>query len=401
MRILQLMKWLSPYQNVGGKIRSYGLGKALASFAEVDAVGYLPSNEQIHGTEEHLSHYRQLYPLGSGKGLERYWDFGSAAARGFSLRTARFASRRLPPFLADVLKKGRYDVLHVEELPLMSLASSVAGDIPIVFSTHNVESNLSTGIFRSRNPIFRLLARLEKTRTAREEHRALGRAKAWLAVSEQDHQALNSLCPETRARSLVIPNCAQDRFQPADHAKQPSAEILCMGAFGWHPNRQGLLWFVDSVLPLLKRDIPEACIRIVGSGIDKPLQRRLRQLGLQVHTNVPDVLPFLQQARMLCVPLQVGGGSRIKIVEAWAAGLPVVSTSIGADGLLSESGSDLLLADQPADFARAILTLMSDDAAYEQIRANGLKNARALRWTAQGPALQALYRRILATGEDI
>jgi glycosyltransferase involved in cell wall biosynthesis len=400
MRILHLMKWLSPHQNVGGKIRAYGQGKALASFADIDAVGYLPPNEHVDGSEEHLSQYHHLHPIPSAQGIEQAQTFGRAISRGASLRTARFASRTLAPFLSNLLQKGHYDVLHVEELPMMSLIHSLSIDLPIVFSAHNTESALSTDIFKNRNPLFRLLAPLEKKRTTNEERQALLRASGWIAVSEQDHQALTALCPETRAHSIVLPNCAQDRFEPADPANPRPTEILCMGAYGWHPNRQGLLWFVDTVLPLLKKEAPGATVRVVGSGIDDALQARLQQSGLHVHANVPDVLPFLQQARVLCVPLLVGGGSRIKIVEAWAAGLPVVSTTIGADGLSARSGSDLLLADQPTDFARSIVKLLNDDATYDALRASGLNRAQTLKWSAQGPALQDLYRRLPILGKS-
>lgn len=398
MRILQIMKWLSPYQNVGGKIRCYGLGQALSSFAEVDALGCLSSGEGVCGNENHLACYQHLHTLNSGNKFERYSSFLFAVSQGTSLRTARFATRSIKPFLSQLLEKGHYDFLQLEELPMMSLLAEISGDIPIVFSTHNAESRLSADIFRHRNPFFRLLANMEKKRSTAEERRALSRANAWISVSQQDQDTFNHLCPQSKTPHVVLPNCAQDRFKPSLNGTRCPSEILCMGALGWHPNRHGLDWFIEAVLPLLKKECPEFTIRIVGSGIDHSLQKRLERLGFHVHANVPDVLPFLQQARLLIVPLKVGGGSRIKIVEAWAAGLPVVSTGIGASGLSVRPGSDLLMADPPSEFARSIHRLLTDHDLHHRLHMNGLEKACDLRWSKQGPVLKTLYDKINRAG---
>ncbi len=155
---------------------------------------------------------------------------------------------------------------------------------------------------------------------------------------------------------------------------------------------------MEAVLPLLRKTAPNIMVRVVGSGIDKTLRLRMERHGLVVHPDVPDVLPFLQEARLLSVPLKIGGGSRIKIVEAWAAGLPVVSTSIGADGLSCRSGIDLLIADDPAGFAQSIHKLLTDNGLWEKLRAQGLDKARELRWSDQGPFLEEMYQNILKNG---
>jgi len=107
------------------------------------------------------------------------------------------------------------------------------------------------------------------------------------------------------------------------------------------------------------------------------------------------VLPFLQTARLLAVPLIIGGGSRIKIVEAWAAGLPVVSTPTGADGLSCVSGRDLLIADDPAGFAQYIQKLLLENDLWEKLREQGLSRAKRLKWSGQGPLLKKICQNIL------
>ena len=380
MRILQLLKWLSPKEDMGNKIRSYGIGRALASFAQVDAAGFVASGERVDGREEHLSHYGRLYPFPLERRAGTFMNALSAFAGGLSLRTARFSPGALRPFVEEILRKNRYDALHVEELPLMSALGSFPPDFPVVYSAHNVESELSPLIFRRRNPVLGLMAEMERRRTTAEERKAVSRVRACLAVSEKDRNALQRLSPAGGTSVRVLPNCAQDRFRPSPRGAA-GKEILSVGAFGWYPNGDGMTWFVDEVLPLLREASPAVKIRIAGSDISRALRRKMERQGFEVHPDVPDILPFLQKARLLFVPLRVGGGTRIKIVEAWAAGLPVVATSIGAEGLSCSPGVDILIADDPAGFAGAVQRLLEDDALYEKLRSEGEKRARDHRWS--------------------
>ncbi len=117
MRILQLMKWLSPREDTGGEIRSFRLGKAIASFARVDAAGFVLPEERIDGKEEHLSHYSRLYPVLIQRASCNSLNFLSGIAHGRSLRSARFFDLSYRRFVEKILQKNRYDAIQVEELP--------------------------------------------------------------------------------------------------------------------------------------------------------------------------------------------------------------------------------------------------------------------------------------------
>jgi glycosyltransferase involved in cell wall biosynthesis len=321
-----------------------------------------------------------------------------AFARGLSLRTARFLPGAFGSFIGNILRKNYYDAIQVEELPLMAVWNSIAKDIPVVFSSHNVESELSRRWFRHQNFLMKWLAGVEFRRTVKEERKALGRARASLAVSEKDRNSLLQLCHNNVSPIHVLPNCAHDRFQTSVR-ELPGKGILTVGSFGWYPNREGLMWFIKNVLPLIRKKYSEEVIRVVGSGISLSLRRKLERQRIDVHSDVPDVLPFLQEARVLFVPLRIGGGTRIKIVEAWAAGLPVVSTSLGAEGLPCRSGVNILIADDEKGFASEMSRLLEDDNLHGQLRSNGLEESRNLRWSAMDPFLTEIYRNILKNRE--
>ena len=394
MRILQVMKWISSVEDTGGKIRSFRIGRALSAFAQVDAAGFVLPGDDPDGGCEHLSHYQRLFPLPICRGAVAAGEALRAFAGGLSLRTGRFSPAVFSSFMKNIVTPGHYDAIQVEELPLMSAVCGRLSDTPVVYSSHNVESALSPDLFARRNVLLRQIAGIEALRTLIEEQKAMARSCACLAVSEHDRDALVGLAGGDKTPVYVLPNCAPDRFQPGPPAGS-DAVLLTTGSFGWYPNREGLLWFLDEVLPVLRRENPSLLIRVAGSGIDSWFRRILAGKGIQIHPDVPDMLPFLQEARLLFVPLRIGAGTRIKILEAWAAGLPVISTSCGAEGLNGRPDGDILIADDAASFARAMRAVYQDDRLYARLRSEGLNRAQSLRWSSLAGPLKTIYADIL------
>jgi polysaccharide biosynthesis protein PslH len=390
MKILQLVKWLSPKIDSGGKIRSICLSKALASFAEIDAMGYFRPGEVVSGEESQFLHYGKVFPFHFENAAWHSIKMIFGLAGSLSLRSTRFFDPAFRLFMENILRENRYDAIQVEELPLMSNLSVPTSNIPVIYSAHNVESQLSYMLFSQRNRLLKLLAGTERKRTIEEEISAVARSWACLVVSEKDRSALRKLDPSTVTPIHVIPNCADDRFLPSLRPVKKK-EILFIGCFGWYPNAHGIAWFMDQILPHLKMLEPSCTIRVVGSEISRPMHRRLKQMGLHVHHDVADILPYLNEARLMFVPLKIGGGTRIKIVEAWTAGVPVVSTSVGVEGLDCRQGVNVLIADEPRQFARHIHQVLNDDSLYAKLRSEGLTCSQNLRWSAMAGRLEQIY----------
>ena len=158
------------------------------------------------------------------------------------------------------------------------------------------------------------------------------------------------------ARLALIPNA----IRPPASASLPGAvapiDFLMVGTLGYYPNADGALHFCREVLPL----IGEANVTILGSRPPARLQSLASQAGISIAADVPDVAPYYAAAKAAIVPIRAGGGSRIKILEAFAYGVPVISTAIGAEGLAVEDGRHLLIADNPGDFAAAARRLLDD-----------------------------------------
>jgi hypothetical protein len=393
MRILQLSKWLSARQDNGGKLRATGLASALARFAEVDVIGYRVAGEGSLNGAPALAHYRRLYPVEMERGARRAVEMATDYGRGYPLRSCRFRSAAYRRRVAAVLGAGAHDAIQVEEISTMANLSRATA-VPIVYSAHNVESALSPQVLRGRGGVAAALAPIEARRTAAAERDALARSRLCLAVSEDDKLALERLAAPAGCPVFVLPNCVGDEVAPGPPVERRSdgaGEAVCVACFRWQPNERGARWFLSQVLPRLHGTGTRCTVRFVGSEIAPALAQAIRAAGCVYDADVPETLPYLHRARAAIVPVLEGGGTRLKIVEAWAAGVPVVSTPLGAQGLGCVDGVDVLLAADASAFADALRMVLEDDALYSRLRENGLRRAEELRWTRLAPVLEDLF----------
>lgn len=404
MQILQLVKWLSAQQNSGGEMRSISLGRVLARFAAVDVIGFHASEggPPLNAAPA-LAHYRNLYAVPyDGPWRRGAWALANLA-QGYSLRSARFRSPAYCRQVATLLRSRSYDAVQVEELSLLQTIGQLPAGVPVVYSAHNVESVLTPRILRARAGVLRHALWFDRARTATEERRAVETASMTLVVSASDQQLLEGLAPSRVGSVHVIPNCVGNDVLPAaDPVRRDGVppEVVCVASFGWYPNVQGARWLLDAVVPRLRRSGDACAIRFVGSRIDPALAARIVAGGCSYSADVATTLPFLHGARAAVVPLLVGGGTRLKIVEAWAAGVPVVSTRIGAEGLDCVDGVDALLADDAESFANALRRVLDDDELHERLRTNGLRRAEPLRWSNVAPMLERRYTSLRSNGAE-
>jgi glycosyltransferase involved in cell wall biosynthesis len=161
----------------------------------------------------------------------------------------------------------------------------------------------------------------------------------------------------------AIPTGVDLEYFAPTQATPRSSDLVFLGSMDWMPNIDGAEWFVREVLPLIRKRKPDCSVALAGR---KPTRAVLDlangDSGVQVTGTVPDVRPYLWGATVSIVPLRIGGGTRLKIYESMAAGVPVVSTTIGAEGLPVEPGTQILIADDPASFAECCVRLMEDPA---------------------------------------
>jgi glycosyltransferase involved in cell wall biosynthesis len=296
--------------------------------------------------------------------------------------------------LAGLLALRRFDIVQLEFGDFASSYTVPPGSL-LVLDEHNVEHQFLARLGRQGgSPLRRLYYRLEARKVRHDELGACRRADAILTTSDVDRA---TLAPHVEATPIrVVPNGVDTAFFTPGPASDGPPRLVFTGAMDYPPNGDAMLHFCAEIWPLVRRSAPQATLAIVGKD-PPPAVRALAGDSVAVTGTVPDVRPWMQTASVFVVPLRSGGGTRLKILEAQASGRAVVSTSLGCEGLAVTSGQDILVADEPAAFADAVVRCLRDPALRARLGAAG----RALveqryRWEAIGADLGDFYRELLA-----
>lgn len=371
MKILLLTQVLPYPPDSGPKVKTWNLIQYLARQHEVTLVSFVRGNQS-----REVGQLRRLcagvFTLPMDRGVLRD---GLALFRSLAtgvpwviVRDARGSMFRL---VRELSARQSFDAVHADQLNMAQYAL-VARVGKKVLDTHNalwllyrrMASTMPEGLLKwvyERD--WRLLRRYEG-----EICRAFD---AVLAVSEEDRRALEEVSGEGRNFRVVPISVNTDEVQPVCRVAEAD-RIVTLGTMFWQPNVDGILWFVHSVLPLIRREKPDAALDIIGARPPKEVvafgeQDRL----IRVTGYVEDPLPFLERAGVMVVPLRAGGGMRVKILNALAQGLPVVTTSIGCEGIAVEHGQHVLIADTPAEFARAVVQVLRDRSLASELGRRG------------------------------
>lgn len=291
--------------------------------------------------------------------------------------------------IRELLLTERFDLIHLDSLDMAAYFPLF--DLHTVACTHhNVESALlrrRAGREQSslRSAYVRLQARLME-----QLERTLAPLMAVnIMVSENDAIAMRTLVPDARVE-VVTNGVDVGFFKPA--ILEDSGEIVFVGGLNWFPNLDGLEYFAQEILPILRAKGVNAPIRWIGIATPA-LIAQYAKVGIELTGFVDDIRPFVTKAACVVVPLRVGGGTRLKVLDAWALGKAMVSTSIGAEGLQTHNGVNILLRDTPQSFADGIEEVLTD----RELRARLERCGRATvedfySWESIGDKLLGIYR---------
>lgn len=267
--------------------------------------------------------------------------------------------------------------------------------VPMVLE--QVEVSGGENAFRSQQGVARLLMRLAYEKGVRYRRSRLTRYAALTAVSEEEAEAVRRT-----ARGVpvaVIPNGVDTRrYTPRDPARAVPGRLIYNGGLGYKPNADAVRWFVRDILPEVVRRVPEAHLVVTGRK-DIPAAREFEGVaGVHLTGLLLDLREALSDATIAVAPLREGGGTRLKILEAWAAGLPVVSTLVGAMGLGAVDGTHLMLADAAAQFATRVVNLLQNPTEQARLAENARRYVESrYDWSAIGAELAALLESLSST----
>jgi sugar transferase (PEP-CTERM/EpsH1 system associated) len=350
--------------DTGGKIRSFNLLKELARQHEVDLFTFYPERENDeHPALNRYFHRVHCIPLDMPKkyGIGEYIGYAANMFSSQPYSMTKYCRPHVARQLRELLAHEFYDVI-VCDFFLTGAVIPWELPTPKVLFTHNVEAQIWLRHFQvSRNPIWKAVSWREYRTIARLERRYLELADAVLTVSDTDREMF-AKCVSREKITTVQTGVDVDYFRPAATAIQPNVMVFT-GSMDWMPNEDGILFFVEDILPLVRREIPAAEFWVVGrSPSARVKELAARDSKIRVTGTVDDIRPYMDEAAVYVVPLRIGGGTRIKIFEAMAEGKAVVSTTIGAEGLPVTPEQNIVIADRPEDFAARTVALMRDTA---------------------------------------
>jgi glycosyltransferase involved in cell wall biosynthesis len=252
------------------------------------------------------------------------------------------------------------------------------------------------------NPLKRSLLTREARKLASFESRICRSFDHVVWVTDEDRAALAAArggsTDAPNERSTVIPICVDPSRPPVVAHDAAPRRVTFLGGLHWPPNAEGVRWFVRDIWPRVRAHAPEAVLTIIGKDPPRSLARLGRDTdGVEITGFVTDPSALLSETAAFVVPLQAGGGMRVKILDAWCHGLPVISTRLGAEGLLARDGENVLLADGAEAFAHAVVRVLREPALAARLAAGGRRTVEAeYDWRRVYPAWDDVYERALA-----
>lgn len=343
----------------GGQIRTLEMLRRLHRRHEVHYVAF-DDPDQPEGLARSGEYASHVYPVEHNVPGKRSLAFVGQLVGGlFSsipVAVSRWTSAAMHRKIVDLLRQHHFDGIVCDFIaPALNLGDTLA---QAVLFQHNVETMIwRRHLENAADPLRRFYFRLQAERMFACERELCKRARHVVAVSDTDAKLMREMFG-IRNVSTVATGVDVDYFRrPA--AAQARFDIVFVGSMDWMPNHDGVRFFFEEILPRVRRAVPECTVGIVGRTPPADLVESARRDGrITVTGTVPDVRPYLWGASLSIVPLRIGGGTRLKIYESMAAGTPVVSTTIGAEGLEVMDGQNILLADTPEDFAAACVQLL-------------------------------------------
>jgi glycosyltransferase involved in cell wall biosynthesis len=380
MKILFLTKELPYPINNGHRMRSYHYIKGLTGAHEVMIITY--DNPALKDTAGAVKHFQALgcrieqvrenncRPPSSGA-----WQRLLALCSVYPYAVKSRVSPAMQTRIRKLAHKEKFDILICDGIhQALNVPADIAGRKAL--DEHNVESMLiKRFLLTETNLLKKFYAWVEWKKFVRFENRQWPLFDEIHACSQIDQQHI--IQRARHANVKVVPNGVDtDKFQPRDVAVRPY-RLIYTGLIGWRPNEDAVRYFTRSIYPKIKRHIPEVDFYIVGKNpSDKVKKLADEDPSITVTGFVDDVIPYIAESAVYVVPLRIGSGTRLKILEAMAMGKAVISTSVGCEGIEATPDKDILIEDDPEKFADQTIKLLNDAGLCRKIGGNAARFVR-------------------------
>lgn len=406
MKILFLTQIVPFPPDAGPKVKTYHVIRALAgqghsvtlvSFVRPEEVPHLPALREfcaaVHAVPIHRSRLADAFYM-----LRSYLTRRPFLIERDDLRAMQATVNRLA-------RENDFDFIHADQLTMVQFAlrgAAAADKKPkVIFDAHNAVWTIVARMKDNARWFLKPVLSIETKRVKCYEGELLQTVDHVLAVTDIDRSLLEEALrfskppKNSRAAPITVIPIAVDTKKLQPIRRQPgSRNIVTLGTLHYPPNADGIRWFANEVFPSVRQRLPDATLTIIGKNPPPDfLELAERSAGVVSVTGyVEDLRPYLEKSALMVVPVRAGGGMRVRILEAFAYAMPVVTTTVGLEGIHGTHGRDVLVADTAADFASRTLELLQDVSLQNKLAENGRKLAAAkYDWQAVLAAMKPVY----------
>jgi glycosyltransferase involved in cell wall biosynthesis len=387
--------WICPFflhpTDRGAQIRTLGTLKQLHQRHEIHFAA-LNDPCNIEGprrsSEYSSSHFVVEHRAPSRSSLGIIPQLLGSIVNPMPLAVSRYASSRFKQKITALIAAEHYDSIVCD---FLAAAPNLDDMGKCVLFQHNLETTIwQRHVEQSVSLWKKSFFQMQANRMEAYERKICQNAKHVIAVSEIDASRMKNIFQIETVSS--VQTGVDVEYFAARGVAPPTSDIVFCGSMDWLPNVDAVDYFLTEIFPLIRANIPGASFTIAGRSPDARVLKAVQKLtGVTVTGKVEDMRPYLWGAKISIVPIRIGGGTRLKIYECMAAGVAVISTTVGAEGLRYKDGEDIVIADDPGSFAAACVRLLTDDASRGAIARNALQRAQSeFSWAAVSYAFEAI-----------
>ena len=343
----------------GGRIRVFNLLKQISQKSDVTLLALETQPTDAGGVAELQQLGVQVHLVPNAPTLPRV-SLGTLL-KAFSKRqpitVARYDVPAYRQKLRVLLANETFDLVHYEMFHVAQFHTET--DLPGVLSQQNVDSAIWRRLCSETvNPFYKFAYWTQQLAFQRYERVLSPKFDAVTCTSDIDAAVFEQHCPTDAIE--IIPNGVDVTHYRPDFTAEAPTHLIYIGSMDWYPNEDAVAFFADEVLPSIQSKVPNVQFSIVGGNPSGRVQKLAERDGVVVTGRVPEIKPYFAEATVFVVPLRIGSGTRLKILEALAMGKAIVSTSVGAEGLDLKDGEEIFIADEPTNFANAVTRLLTD-----------------------------------------
>jgi sugar transferase (PEP-CTERM/EpsH1 system associated) len=375
----------------GGRIRVFNLLKQIAEQSDVTLLALETQTTDAEGVAvlQQLGVTVHLVPNAPTLPRVSFGTLVKAFLKRQPITVARYDVPAYRQKFRELIANQTFDLVHYEMFHIAQFHRET--DLPSVLSQQNVDSAIWRRLCSETvNPFYKFAYWTQQLAFQRYERVLSPKFDAVTCTSDIDASVFQQYCAKDAIE--IIPNGVDITHYQPDFAAEAPAHLIYIGSMDWYPNEDAVAFFADEVLPRIQETVPDVAFSIVGGNPSARVQKLAERERVVVTGRVPEIKPYFAEATVFVVPLRIGSGTRLKILEALAMGKAIVSTTVGAEGLDLRDGEEILIADEPTAFADAVIRLLTDSKLRRRVGENGRARVeRDYDWRSIGKKLYTLY----------